>query len=1648
MTKWFLKKTRPNSRARKVAHAIWVSELLVVHALRQLWKVVRYYVWPAVRIAGAHAWKFLKNTVWPLARALAVMIWKGVRTSLIVVAYLFMRYVYPHLSSAMHYIYVRWLVPVWDRSGGRVVAWFERLPKIPKFAGVFAVVTLMVVSGMHLFQTDAATATWTQTDWSGGVGTNTTTQFSSKSGIISSVAGQLTADIPISNIGFEDQLNGWQVGKLPTQVANLSSWYKADALSLADGATVSSWVDSSGNGRSFTAGNAVYKTNIINGLPVVRISGSQSVGGTSVKVLPASSTSHTIISYSKLTLAAPPQEVLLFDTTATLGIGALSGNIVQYYVGPYQNFTASLNVQGGSGYIGTFDRINTGVSYYRNGIQQEAQKTLGSNTPFNANTFGRSPANSANQDLAENIFYSSNISTADRQGVESYLAQKYQGPSTYVLATTETGTVYDGSRSVKLVSGTVGGYFGQSFTGSNTETRKFSAYVRTDGSAVTSSDIQIQDNYSAVSSTYTSVGGGWYRVEADVTVTTGAEYFGVYVPPNKTVYVDDAGFNTAELVSAAFDTGDAGVILGSLEWSATTPGTTSVTFQMRTSPDGSSWTSWLGPTGTGDYYTASNGSEAINPTHSDTVDDRYVQYRAYLVSDGTSPTLQDVSLMYVVNGAPEFNPNFPGLAGGGVTAIQNSVGLVTIQYSVRDEDTLGGSVQPGFVTPTFEYSIDDGDNWTTIPSGDLVAGDLDNKAVDPVTYTEYSATWDAPGTISAYTTQARIRVTADDGEGANNTANEDSSAFILDTADPTINGLTVSAIENPAEISFTCSDDTSIEQRYGLASDLSDGVWESYTGTVTVTLASDPDTVYAQCRDAYGNYTAIVSAVTPETPSAIFYQDISDASNDNYRFFIAWSVIDEPVDGFAAYRVYRSSNGGASYSLVHTITNRLVNYVIDDGLSEGQEYYYVIVAEDDLGSLSYESGPIQDVPDGSGGTDLSPPTLTNIGSSGVGATQAMISWDTSEFSDSVVYYKESIIDPGVNPNDYDETQGVPTVVTDHEVVLSGLSPNTQYYYLVQSTDASSNTQVSSTSGTFTTGSGPVITGVTTPSIFNTEATIAWDTDVSSDSTVFYSENSDLSGASQLGSSALVQDHSVRLTGLTSGTQYYFFVSSTDAGSNTTTDRNIVNGVTEYYTFTTTSDDSAPIIMDVEAALIGEHGVTISWETDEISTSQVEWGLTTDFGNITDETDTYTTQHAVTITGLEDTTEYFYKVRSLDNAGNASEDNNGGDMYSFTTLAPSVEIVRDREVVVRNERDRSAPKISNIKVEVSGTRAEITFTTDEVARASVGWGLTTALGQTAGDSETYRTQHSVVLRSLAPSTNYSYRITVSDSSGNDAQSDIRAFQTETESADDEAQDSALQRLIAAISGGASESQLVASLSDAASTLGLSIGGLGGDTGSETGPIQNIQVVGSTPTSVDLSWRTPVPTRSELFLTDLRTGETRPLSDNSFVSAHNITIPRLEQAASYSVRITAITETGETVSSQPFPFSTELDTSPLQISAVRITPSIISGSDERVQAVVSWRTNRPATSRIYFETGVQPGTVPSLSIEESSTFTREHLAVIPNLEPGQLYRVRVASRAGEGREVLSEDYTLLTPRSRENIVDLIVQNFEDSFSFLRR
>ena len=69
----------------------------------------------------------------------------------------------------------------------------------------------------------------------------------------------------------------WTLEDYNEEYTNVAAWWKFDGLDLADGATISSHNDSSGNGINLTGSNVTYSTNAINGLGAASLNVSNAV---------------------------------------------------------------------------------------------------------------------------------------------------------------------------------------------------------------------------------------------------------------------------------------------------------------------------------------------------------------------------------------------------------------------------------------------------------------------------------------------------------------------------------------------------------------------------------------------------------------------------------------------------------------------------------------------------------------------------------------------------------------------------------------------------------------------------------------------------------------------------------------------------------------------------------------------------------------------------------------------------------------------------------------------------------------------------------------------------------------------------------------------------------------------------------------------------------------------------------------------------------------------------------------------------------------------------------------------------------------------------------------------------------------------------
>ena len=807
---------------------------------------------------------------------------------------------------------------------------------------------------------------------------------------------------------------------------------------------------------------------------------------------------------------------------------------------------------------------------------------------------------------------------------------------------------------------------------------------------------------------------------------------------------------STDLTSSPYNSSDSANILSKIQWTESLTTGTDIKFQLRTAPNSAgspgTWTSWLGPDGTSaTYFTDSTGGETMPSAFTSGGDDQWVQYKAFMTSTGANtPTLSDTTLTYVVNAAPSIQT---------VTASQGSDGNVAISYEVKDTDTSSGTANPGYITPSFEYW--NGSSWANITSG-LATLATTTKAVNQSSFTSYNTTWTASTTIgSQYYSAAKIRVTANDNEAANNTANDQSAEFVIDTTTPVSTSILVKATTTPAILSLSASDNSSLQMKVSLNSDLSGSSWETYSASKTISLATDPDTVYARFKDAYGNESATISASSQTTPSNTMIQDTSNvnASPDELRFFLAWDVTADPALGFGSYHVYRSTDG-SSWSLLSSVGTRTTNYYMDSTPSASTTYYYKVAVVDASGNASYMSATstgtangIQDGSEGGGGTSNTAPTISSVSSSNTTTQSSVVSWTTDALSNSVVGYCASPC------SDYTTSQStVSSYLTAHSVALTGLSPNTTYNYKVFSTDSSSNT-ASSSGYTLTTNSGPSISAVAVTNVNNVSADITWNTNIAASGYVIYSTTTPPSGG-EGGWATRNTSRTVSLTSLTGGTKYYFYVKSQDIDNNWAYDYNISSGTTTYYSFTTPLDVSAPIISSV-ASTTERTTASITWQTDEEANSRVIYGTTTAYGATTTLDTTLTAIHSVSLSSLVPGTTYHYKAISSDGSGNQATSSD----YTLLTETLSLTGIT-----------ATTPTV---------TTATIAWTTSDNATSQVEYStfsdLASSTSYPTSPSDSV-TSHSVSLSSLSQGTTYYYRVNSAASGLGTTTSQIYQFTT--------------------------------------------------------------------------------------------------------------------------------------------------------------------------------------------------------------------------------------------------------------------------------
>lgn len=348
-----------------------------------------------------------------------------------------------------------------------------------------------------------------------------------------------------------------------------------------------------------------------------------------------------------------------------------------------------------------------------------------------------------------------------------------------------------------------------------------------------------------------------------------------------------------------------------------------------------------------------------------------------------------------------------------------------------------------------------------------------------------------------------------------------------------------------------------------------------------------PNTTYHYCiyaTDATNNtgescghtFTTEAEPVPVDTMSPVV-SEVTVSNMTTSSVTLSWTT-DEVANGYVEYGTtpdYGSQTPlSADFAEHHSVTI--------SGLAAGTTYHYRIVANDAAlntfetpdENFTTEATPVVEPPveeePVSTSTPVTEPTATSTPSTGgtatttepvptlvfasveanhIASTSVTIHWETSIPADSLVEY-------GVTPQLGSASTHSTEFATAHEALLTGLTPDTLYYFRVVSKPSGATVASVSDLHEFTTLEVPIvidpaadITSVATSTVSSSGVTISWTTNEPTHGGIEYGTSTAYGMELIVATSS--NSHTASLSGLTPDMTYHFRVKAVDAGGNET-----------------------------------------------------------------------------------------------------------------------------------------------------------------------------------------------------------------------------------------------------------------------------------------------------------------------------------------------------------------------------------------------------------------------------------------------------------------------------------------------------------------
>ncbi len=348
--------------------------------------------------------------------------------------------------------------------------------------------------------------------------------------------------------------------------------------------------------------------------------------------------------------------------------------------------------------------------------------------------------------------------------------------------------------------------------------------------------------------------------------------------------------------------------------------------------------------------------------------------------------------------------------------------------------------------------------------------------------------------------------------------------------------------------------------------------------------------------------------------------------------------------GLASNDYFEEEPSNSTQTKVHTLTL--------NNLTPGTRYFVVAKWTDEDGNagasdeLTFETNPA--------------PTVKSVSVPNTTLSSALVQFTSINAKGATIRYGKGI---ALSTEKEVETSILESTYT---VVLDNLEDGTQYSYRIDPID-SDDFEYEGTILEFSTIPRPRITNVTMQEVRGTaqpSMLISWETNVETTSVLTYHPSGNATATlDQVNLTRTKGGHEQLITALLPNTAYTLLVKGIDQYGN--------EASSDPQSFTTSTDTRAPRTINLKVDSTIQQlpnnqtplaQIIITWETDELSTSQIEYGegTGTTYAQKTQKDESLTTNHSVTISNLTPSKVYHVRTVSEDSAGNAG--------YSIDTVA--------------------------------------------------------------------------------------------------------------------------------------------------------------------------------------------------------------------------------------------------------------------------------------------------------------------------------------------------------------------------------------------